>query len=93
MIAASIIMGRALAPVEIAVANWKGFVSARAAYDRICALLGIIPPEEKKMSLPAPVGDLAVEGLMAGAPGRKDPEKVRANVGFLSTATDMITSG
>jgi ATP-binding cassette, subfamily C, type I secretion system permease/ATPase len=72
MIAASIIMGRALAPVEIAVANWKGFVSARAAYDRICSLLGIIPPEEKKMSLPAPLGDLTVEGLMAGAPGRKE---------------------
>ena len=45
MIAASIIMGRALAPVEIIVSQWKTFLAARSAYERITELLGIIPAE------------------------------------------------
>jgi ATP-binding cassette, subfamily C, bacterial len=73
MIAASIIMGRALAPVEIAVANWKGFMAARSAYDRIKALLGILPYEVDKMPLPAPEGHLSVENVVAVPPGAKDP--------------------
>jgi PrtD family type I secretion system ABC transporter len=73
MIAASIIMGRALAPVEIAVANWKGFVSARSAYDRIMGLFGILPAEAEKMPLPAPQGHLTVENVIATPPGSKDP--------------------
>jgi ATP-binding cassette, subfamily C, type I secretion system permease/ATPase len=72
MIAASIIMGRALAPVEIAVANWKGFIGARAAYDRIRTLLALIPEETKKMGLPAPSGDISVENVIAGAPGAEN---------------------
>src|SRR6516164_2141165 len=43
MIAASIIMGRALSPVEIIVSQWKTFLAARSAYERITELLGIIP--------------------------------------------------
>jgi ATP-binding cassette, subfamily C, bacterial len=73
MVAASIIMGRALAPVEIAVANWKGFIAARAAYERIRSLLGIIPEEREKMALPAPTGDISVENVIAGAPGTQHP--------------------
>jgi ATP-binding cassette, subfamily C, bacterial len=73
MIAASIIMGRALAPVEIAVANWKGFIAARAAYDRIRALLGILPEDRRKMELPAPRGAISVENIIAGPPGAKEP--------------------
>jgi ATP-binding cassette subfamily C protein len=73
MIAASIIMGRALAPVEIAVANWKGFVAARSAYDRIKTLLGILPAEIDKMPLPAPEGHLSVENVVVVPPGAKDP--------------------
>jgi ATP-binding cassette, subfamily C, bacterial len=72
MVAASIIMSRALAPVEIAVVNWKGFVAARAAYDRIRTLLALIPQETKKMALPAPSGDISVENVVAGAPGAQD---------------------
>src|SRR5262249_19542245 len=72
MIAASIIMSRALAPVEIAVANWRGFIAARAAYDRIRTLLALIPAETKKMALPAPSGDISVENVIAGAPGTQE---------------------
>jgi ATP-binding cassette subfamily C protein len=72
MIAASIIMGRALAPVELAVANWKGFVAARSAYDRIKALFGMLPQELEKMPLPPPEGFLSVENVVAAPPGSKD---------------------
>ena len=72
MIAASIIMGRALAPVELAVANWKGFVAARGAYDRIKALFGMLPEEVEKMPLPPPQGFLSVENIVAAPPGSKD---------------------
>jgi ATP-binding cassette subfamily C protein len=73
MIAASIIMGRALAPVELAVANWKGFLAARSAYDRIMGLFGILPEETEKLPLPAPEGHLSVENIIAVPPGAKDP--------------------
>jgi ATP-binding cassette subfamily C protein len=73
MIAASIIMGRALAPVELAVANWKGFVAARGAYERILSLFRIAPSDSEKMPLPAPQGNLAVEQIIAVPPGAKEP--------------------
>lgn len=73
MIAASIIMGRALAPVELAVANWKGFIAARSAYDRILSLFQIAPPDYDKMPLPAPQGHLAAEQIVVVPPGSKEP--------------------
>ena len=73
MIAASIIMGRALAPVELAVANWKGFLAARSAYDRIMNLFKVLPPETEKMALPPPEGRLTVENIVAVPPGAKEP--------------------
>ena len=73
MIAASIIMGRALAPVEMAVANWKGFIAARSAYDRILMLFGILPEEVEKLPLPTPEGYLSVENVIAVPPGAKEP--------------------
>ena len=69
MIAASIIMGRALAPVEGAVGQWKQFVSARAAYARVKQLLANLPPPADRMSLPAPKGDVSVERLVVAPPG------------------------
>ena len=71
MIAASIIMGRALAPVEMAVANWKGFIAARSAYDRILMLFGILPEEVEKLPLPTPEGHLSVENIIAVPPGAR----------------------
>ncbi len=65
MIAASIVMGRALAPVEQAVGNWKGFVGARQSAGRLKALFESIPEEEDRTALPRPKGDLRVESLTA----------------------------
>ena len=69
MIAASILAGRALAPVELLVANWKQIVAGRQAYARLRELLGIHPPRARGMPLPAPTGSVAVEAASAVAPG------------------------
>ncbi|WP_336275049.1 type I secretion system permease/ATPase [Vreelandella indica] len=71
MIAGSILMGRALAPIDQMIGGWKGFVSARGAYERLNELLTQIPGEERKMSLPAPQGVVALEGVAAAPPGSR----------------------
>jgi ATP-binding cassette subfamily C exporter for protease/lipase len=71
MIAASILVGRALAPVELLVANWKQIVNGRQAHTRLRELLAIHPPRRESMSLPAPRGQVAVEGASAAAPGTR----------------------
>lgn len=72
MIAASIVMGRALAPVEQAVGQWKQFVAARQSHARLKQLFAMIGDEEERIELPDPKGNLRVDGLFATAPGTKD---------------------
>ncbi|WIX33787.1 type I secretion system permease/ATPase [Salinicola sp. JS01] len=69
MIAGSILMGRALSPIDQMIGSWKGFVASRSAYKRLNDLLDQIPAEERHMSLPAPRGDLAIETVAAAPPG------------------------
>ncbi|SIS93050.1 type I secretion system permease/ATPase [Neptunomonas antarctica] len=69
MIAASILMGRALAPVELAIGSWKGFVSSRSAYARLEQLLEKFPVRDDPMVLPAPKGVIVVENVTALVPG------------------------
>ena len=69
MIMASILMGRALAPVEMLIGVWKQFVSSRSAYERLELLLKEFPAREQGMALPPPRGHLTVENVMAAAPG------------------------
>lgn len=69
MIAASILMGRALAPVEMLIGVWKQFISSRSAYERLELLLKEFPVREQGMALPPPRGHLAVENVMTAAPG------------------------
>lgn len=69
MIAGSIIMGRALAPIDQMIGSWKGFVSARGAYGRLNELMTQIPEEQRRMSLPAPRGEVDVETVAASPPG------------------------
>ncbi|WP_189518651.1 type I secretion system permease/ATPase [Kushneria pakistanensis] len=73
MIAGSILMGRALAPIDQMIGAWKGFVSARSAHQRLEALLREVPAEEERMALPAPRGDIRVEGVSAAPPGVRLP--------------------
>lgn len=73
MIAASIIMGRALAPVEQAVGQWKLFVNARSSHKRLKLLFANVSEQEERTELPDPKGILKVEQLFATIPGTRDP--------------------
>lgn len=68
MIAASILMGRVLAPIEQAMGSWKNFLSVRSAYERLQKLLLAVPAHQAGMSLPRPKGAVALENLVATAP-------------------------
>lgn len=73
IIAGSILMGRAMQPIEQAVANWKSFVAARGAYQRIGALYSEIGDEQPRMQLPPPAGNLSLENVIAAPPGTNTP--------------------
>jgi PrtD family type I secretion system ABC transporter len=66
MIAATILLGRALAPVEGVVAGWKALVDARSAYGRLDNLLRTSSQEKAVTTLPAPAGALALERVVFG---------------------------
>lgn len=68
MIAGSIIMGRALAPLDLMINTWKGFSGARMSYKRIDQLLKDFPKNKEYMELPAPKGFISVEGVYAKPP-------------------------
>ncbi len=73
MIAASILMGRALSPVEQVIGAWKQFGSTRSAYNRLTELLDANPAREAGMELPAPTGAISLETVTSGPPGSKVP--------------------
>lgn len=68
MIAASIVMGRGLAPVEAAIGGWRGFLHARQAHARLLKEFGESPEDQVAMPLPAPSGRLVFEGVAGGPP-------------------------
>ena len=69
IIAASILSARALAPVDLAIANWKGFVAARQSWQRLNRLLTMSPARLTPMQLQTPVQRLTVEAVSASPPG------------------------
>jgi ATP-binding cassette subfamily C protein len=73
IIAGSILSARALAPVDLAIANWRGFVAFRQSWQRLNALLARIPHDDEQMALPKPVASLAVESLSVVPPGDSRP--------------------
>jgi PrtD family type I secretion system ABC transporter len=72
MIAASIIMGRALAPVELAVSQWRNLVMARDSYGRIKQLIDQYPEEPEKMDLPVPQGLVEIQGAFIRPPASEN---------------------
>ncbi len=69
IIAGSILSARALAPVDLAIANWKGFVGARQSGQRLDQLLKLLPKEEEPLALPPPTEVLTVDQIHVTAPG------------------------
>ena len=73
MIAANILMSRALAPIDMLVGAWRGFISARSAFERLEALLLAHPERDPALSRVSPRGALTLRNVFATAPGRKEP--------------------
>jgi PrtD family type I secretion system ABC transporter len=69
IIAGSILTARALAPVELAIAHWKGFVAARQSWKRFAQLSALMPKDEPRTALPAPRESLSVEAVCVVPPG------------------------
>jgi ATP-binding cassette subfamily C protein len=69
IIAGSILSARALAPVDLAIANWKGFTAARQSWQRLNNLLAMSPAQIAPMQLQAPAQRLTVESVSASPPG------------------------
>ena len=73
VIAGSILLGRALAPIDLMIGSWKGFIAARGQYARLNEILDKLQSEPVRMPLPAPNGNIAVENLIVRAPNSNSP--------------------
>ena len=71
IIAGSILGARALAPVDLAIANWRGFVGARQSWQRLSRLLGHLPPQTDPMPLKPPSRSLVVQNAAVAPPGQQ----------------------
>ena len=73
MIATTVLLGRAIQPVEQLVGSWRTLADGRAAYRRLEALAADFAPERKQVALPCPRGQVEAEGLSFRAPGSDKP--------------------
>lgn len=80
MIASSILLGRALAPLDQAMGAWRSFSAARFGYSRLKARLRALPAETDRTRLPEPTGQVTVEGLTYVPPGAR--RAVLHNISF-----------
>ena len=69
IIACSIAASRALAPIEVAIANWRGFVAARQSARRLDAIFSSLPTRTKPLLLQPPTSGISIEGLAVAVPG------------------------
>jgi PrtD family type I secretion system ABC transporter len=89
IIAASITMSRALAPIETAIAHYKGFVSARQSYHRLVEVFKVVEQDQAELTeLPAPTKSLQVAGLTIVPPG--GTRTVLNNVSFAMEAGGAV---
>jgi ATP-binding cassette subfamily C exporter for protease/lipase len=88
MIAASILVGRAMAPVQQVIAVWKSVAGVRSSYERLSALLEENEERKQGMPLPPPVGNLLIDNITAGPPGATHP--VLKSVSFGIVPGDVL---
>ncbi len=92
IIASSILLGRSLAPVDAAIANWRGFLAFRHSYSQLAAAMSAFEGRNNLMELPPPQVMLAVEELTIAPPGLQKPTVV--SVSFqLSRGAGMAILG
>ena len=88
MMAGSLLLGRALAPIDQMIGSWKGFVAARVQYGRLNDTLEKLNAEPKRMALPDPEGHIQVENLVVAPPGAK--AAVIRNISFVTPAGSIV---
>lgn len=88
MIVCSILMGKALGPVEMAIGTWKQMLSTRQAYGRLDDMLKSAPPRGQTLSLPAPKGIVSLENVFASAPGAQ--EAILKNLSFTINVGEVV---
>jgi ATP-binding cassette subfamily C exporter for protease/lipase len=88
MIAASILVGRALAPVQQVIGVWKSWNTTQVAYARLTELLAANPPRDAGMPLPKPLGAISVENVIAAPPG--SPVPVLKGVNFAIAPGEVL---
>lgn len=88
IIAGSILLGRALAPLDLMIGSWKSFSSARSAYKRLNDLFHNYPATRDAMPLPPPKGQLSLEGVFLIPPGAQVPSL--RGVGFNLEAGELL---
>lgn len=88
MIAANVLMGRALAPIDQLVGTWRSFVSCRSAFHRLEKLLAEFPAPGHVPSRAAPTGAIGLHGVCVGVPGRATP--ILKNISFSVPAGTVV---
>jgi ATP-binding cassette subfamily C exporter for protease/lipase len=73
MIAANVLMTRALAPIDMLVGTWRGFITARDAFLRLGSLLAAHPERDPALRRVPPTGQVTLRAVTATAPGRNRP--------------------
>lgn len=83
MIAGSILLGKAIGPVQLLISVWRQFGNTRSSYERLTKLLEENPDRQPGMALPKPKGVVSVENVVAAPPGSKVPviKGVAFNIG------------
>ena len=91
LIAGSILIGRALQPIELAVGSWKGFTDARGQYQRLKALFEATDWAIDRMPLPALKGRISANGAAIVPPGRKTPALSNVTFTIMPGTTCVVT--
>ena len=82
MIAATILLGRALAPVDQAIGSWRSFVAARGAFRRLEEHLADAPEGQPAMPLPRPQGEIGCESVTYSHPGAREVPEFMLKLGW-----------
>lgn len=89
IIAASILVARALQPIEQVISGWRSMIAARQAWQRLHEIFELFPKQAQRTELPAPKTSLSIEGVFAAPPGERQQMTVQ-NVSFGVQAGSVV---